>query len=317
MDEARIVKEVEHRQPSIAGGLQVDRMLGQPADAHDTQKGTSTVVPEDNSAAGMATPDFEDGCAHPAYATYDQACSISSGSSSNEDVIVAISTGVSTNVECAKQSLQSPAGTVWHLLKKWYVVRECTLVFFAEMLRAVIDVLTPLAMSQTSTWMVGLIYLGGAAGALIAPFALDTLLVKCPRMISTRRLVIIPIVIMAASAPALLLLHFSVSGAFVLMFFFGAAHSLIQALAFKHLVDHVGSEEPAALNACMITFSLFYILGFTVGSLITGAPNHGLVLEQQLATATVAAAMLDMGWLTSGRYIRVGRRLPASCIDSD
>ena len=266
------------------------RKLGHPAARRDDrllQKDNCSMVPEGDSAAGS-------GSQHPPYAlggptTY----STSIGSGSSADVTVVLMSGVISTGDCdTKQSLQSPAGSVWHLLKQWYVVGECTLIFFAEMLRAVLVVLAPLAMSQTSTWMVGLIYLGGAAGALIAPFALDTLLAKCPHVISTRRLVIIPIVIMAGSAPALLLLHFSVPGAFVLMFFFGAAHSLTQALIFKHLVDYVGSEEPVALNACMIAFSLFYILGFTVGALIAGAPSHGLVLEQQLATAAVAAAML-------------------------
>jgi hypothetical protein len=200
--------------------------------------------------------------------------------------------GVNPTPDTSEPDLASPASSVWHLLKQRVVVCECLLVFFAEMLRAVVAVLVPLAMHTTSTWLVGVVYLGGAAGALIAPFLLDILLAKHPNVLNSCHLQSAAVFTMCTASPALLLLHFSVPGAFVVMFCFGAAHSLIQALVFKHLVDHVGSEEPVALNACMSAFSLFYVLGFTVGSLIAGVPSHQLVLEQQLATVAVAAAML-------------------------
>ena len=183
------------------------------------------------------------------------------------------------------------SNSVWHLLKQWFMVCECTLSFFAQMLRAVIDVLTPLAMYTTATWVVGMVYLGEAAGAVIAPFVLDALLVKCPGM-NLRRAQLLAIIVMSVSAPGVLLCHLSVPGALVMMFCFGAAHSTTEALVFKHLVDHVGSEEPAVLNATMSVFSLFYVLGFTVGAFIAGAPSQEVVWQQQVATAAVAGGML-------------------------
>jgi hypothetical protein len=207
----------------------------------------------------------------------------------------------------------SPGSSVWHLLKQRVVVCECVLAFFAEMLRAVVDVLLPLAMYTTSTWLVGVIYLGGAAGALIAPFLLDILLAKHPNVLNSCHLQSAAVFVMCTTAPSLMLLHLSVPGAFVVMFCFGAAHSLIQALVLKHLVDHVGSEEPAALNACMSAFSLFYVLGFTVGSLIAGVPSHQLVLDQQLATAAVAAAMLVYMAAYQGKLHRAWGRVIAAC----
>ena len=207
--------------------------------------------------------------------------------------------------------LESPVShNVWHLLKQSFVFCECSLGFFAQMLRAVVDVLTPLAMYTTATWVVGVVYLGGAAGAVIAPFVLDALLVKCPAM-NLRRAQLLAIIVMSVSAPAVLLCHLSVPGALVMMFCFGAAHSTTEALVFKHLVDQEGSEEPAVLNATMSVFSLFYVLGFIVGAFIAGAPSHEVVWQQQLATAGVAGGMLlytlVYHWMLSRGFIALGK----------
>jgi hypothetical protein len=77
---------------------------------------------------------------------------------------------------------------------------------------------------------------------------------------------------------------------------------------FKHLVDYVGSEEAAILNAAMSAFSLFYVLGFTVGAFIAGAPSQEVVQQQQVAAAAVAGAMLLYAliyrWLLQRGYVR-------------
>jgi hypothetical protein len=98
---------------------------------------------------------------------------------------------------------------------------------------------------------------------------------------------------MAVSGPLVLLFHLSVPGAAVFFTCFGAAHSIIEALVFKHLVDQVGSEEsPGVLIATMSAFSLFYVAGFTVGAFAAGAPRQDVVPQQQLAQIAMSGGML-------------------------
>jgi hypothetical protein len=181
--------------------------------------------------------------------------------------------------------------TVWQVLGQWAVVLECGVVFLAQMVRAALDVLVPLAMYTTPTWVVGMVFLGEAAGALVAPFLLDVLLVHMPK-ISTRALQLAAVCCMAVSGPLVLLFHLSVPGAAVFFTSFGASHSIIEALAFKHLAEQVGPEEsPGVLIAIMSAFSLFYVAGFTVGAFVAGAPQPDVVL-QQLTLLAMSGGML-------------------------
>jgi hypothetical protein len=180
----------------------------------------------------------------------------------------------------------------WQLLKHEYVLLECGVLFFAQMLRAVLDALVPLAMYETSTWLVGMVYLGGAAGAVLAPFALDQLLNKAGAKFNTRNLELVTVVVMSLLGASVLLVHKSLSGALVLCLAFCSMHSMTEALAFKHVLDYIASDQPVLMTAAMCLFSLFYVLGFTVGALISGAPSPVLVYQQQLAAAAIAAVNL-------------------------
>jgi hypothetical protein len=220
--------------------------------------------------------------------------------------------GPDTLMAQAGTSSHTAPMTVWQMLRQWSVVCECGVVFWAQMLRAALDVLAPLAMYTTPTWVVGLVFLGEAGGAFIAPFLLDLLLVHVPK-ISTRAVQLVAVSCMAVSGPLVLLFHLSVPGAAVFFTFFGASHSIIEALVFKHLVDQVGSEEsPGVLIATMSAFSLFYVAGFTVGAFVAGAPQQDVVLQQQLAQVALSGGML-LYFLVYGVLLRrkciVGRRM--------
>ena len=202
---------------------------------------------------------------------------------------------IKSTSKCTDESSEAGVTTAtlapWQLLKHVYVLMECGVLFLAQMLRAVLDALVPLAMYETSTWLVGMVYLGGACGAVLAPFVLDQLLEKAGRL-KTHVLELYTVTAMSFLGCAVLLVNMSVPGALVLSLAFCAMHSMTEALAFKHVLDYVGSDESALLTATMSLFSLFYVLGFTVGALIAGAPSPVVVVQQQLAAAAVAGANL-------------------------
>jgi MFS family permease len=182
--------------------------------------------------------------------------------------------------------------SVWSILFQWFVVGECGQALLAQLLRTALNILTPLAMAQTPTWLVGMVFLGEAVCAVLSPFALDLILVRYPGT-SLKRLLLMSVLLMGVSAAVALLFYMSVAGVLLCMAVMGSAHSMVEALVFKRVVDHVsGAENPAVLNASMSAFSLFYVLGFTLGALIAGVPNHGVVLEQQLTAAVLAGVMV-------------------------
>jgi MFS family permease len=178
------------------------------------------------------------------------------------------------------------------MLRQWFVVCECTLVFGTLMLRVLVDVLMPLAMYTTPTWVLGLVFLGEAIGSVSAPFLLDIALVRWPSM-STRCVQLLAVALLCVAAPLALLAHLSVPGATIALFCTGAGHSVTEALVYAHLVEYVGCEEDiSVLNAVMSALSLFTVLGCTVGPFIAAAPSHGSPQQQVLTVAAVSAAML-------------------------
>jgi len=99
---------------------------------------------------------------------------------------------INTQSEEQQQNLEGPTdeaqqcqpgapNAVWALLCRRDVLLECLLVFPAQITRGVIDILLPLAMMTTPTWLVGMVYLTAAVGSILAPFVLDQVVLHCPR----------------------------------------------------------------------------------------------------------------------------------------
>ena len=182
--------------------------------------------------------------------------------------------------------------TVWRIILQGFVIGECGQAMLAQLLRTALNVLIPLAMSNTPTWLVGMVFLGEAVFAVLSPFILDFILARYPGM-GTKGILLGSVLVKGVSASITLLFYMSIPGAMACMAVLGSAHSLIEAIVFKRVVDYVaGAEDPAVLNASMSAFSLFYVLGFTLGALIAGVPDQGNVLQQQLAAAAVAGVMV-------------------------
>lgn len=184
------------------------------------------------------------------------------------------------------------ARAVWRVCKDTFVISECCTVLLAQLARATVDLLLPLAMHSTATWLVGVVFIGEAAGAVIAPFLIDVALLHRPHT-NTRLLLGGCALFMAAAACLMLVWNESVAAAIVLMFVFGAGHSSVETLAYNHLAEHVGADQdPVTTNATMCAFSLFYVSGFTAGAYVAGMLSFESVNQQRITSACVGLGLV-------------------------
>jgi hypothetical protein len=101
------------------------------------------------------------------------AVTVISGVLEGADCIITRNSTTGSDAGSAAANVPESVTSVWAMLKQRFVICECSLAFFAQMLRAAIDVLTPIAMYTTATWVVGMVFLGEAAGAVLAPFVFE------------------------------------------------------------------------------------------------------------------------------------------------
>ena len=195
-----------------------------------------------------------------------------------------------------------------------FVLCEGLQVVLTQALRAAVDVMLPLAMYTTPTYVLGIVFLSGLAGSVVGPLLLDCLLERFPGL-STRTALTCSMLCMAAAAPVVLgLNNYSIFVA-VGLFAIGAFQACSEALAFKHLVDYTRCSTLASLCNSMYVYTVFLSAGFTMGSFAAGLPEHGKLLQMQVAAGAIALGCavytLAYGLVLKLGYVKGGYELLA------
>jgi MFS family permease len=195
--------------------------------------------------------------------------------------------------QAASQELA--AASPWPLLLNKHILLECGLVFACQTARTSLDMLIPMSLPDVPSWVLGLVNLGEALGSVLAPFALDWVLAR--RALDTYKVLVWLFLGMSVtSATALYAAHAGpgpqgaaapMIGVALIMFGLGANQASAEALIYAHLTDDlVALRGPAAHQAVDFTmnlFSLFWVLGFTVGSYVPSmVPDPSAVWQLQL-----------------------------------
>jgi hypothetical protein len=177
--------------------------------------------------------------------------------------------------------------SVLNMLGSSFVVCEGLQVALAQALRAAIDVMLPLAMYNTPSYVIGVIVLAGLAGSVLGPLLLECAMERFSGL-STRSTLTCSMLVMTAAAPMVLLAHKYTVVIALVLFVVGFSHSCSEALAFKHLVDFTHCSSMPSLCNSMYVYAVFQVTGFTVGSLAAGLPEQGKLLHMQLVAAAIA-----------------------------
>eukprot|EP00775_Hariotina_reticulata_P008877 gene8877-9055_t len=176
-----------------------------------------------------------------------------------------------------KESGLIDLAAVFSTLKDPVIFSQCFFLLLEQMMTCALTVVLPAAMA-TPTWMVGVVYISNVVGALMAPFALDKLLVWRPTT-PTHVLSAWLSAIMGTTTALCVLASGSIPALSVLLFLFGASQSAVEALVYIHVAQRlaeIGSHRVSATPVSMCMFYLAQTGGGGLGSLTGGA------LQQQM-----------------------------------